>query len=78
MNKDIVTLVTGFLSALLLFFGTVGISFKWFTIESIDAFGVLLGAFVALVGASYAVWKNTYVSKKAKVQKKALEREGLK
>lgn len=78
MNKDIVTLVTGFLSALLLFFGTIGISFDWFTTESINAFGVLLAATLALLGALFAIWKNTYVSKKAKKQHDLLKKHNLK
>ncbi|MEH6943369.1 phage holin [Bacillus sp. JJ722] len=78
MNKDIVTLVTGFLSALLLFFGTIGVSFDRFTTESINAFGVLLTATIALSVALYAIWKNTYVSKKAKEQKNLLKKHNLK
>jgi arginine exporter protein ArgO len=78
MKKDIATLVGGFLTALLLFLGTVGISFDWFTQESIDAFVVLFGAAIALVINIYAVWKNTYTSKKAQEQKEVLERNGLK
>ena len=76
MNKDIATLIGGFLTALLLFLGTVGISFDWFTQESINAFVVLIGAAIALAINFYAVWKNTYVSKKAKLQKKALVAQG--
>ncbi|WP_141432654.1 phage holin [Bacillus sp. 03113] len=72
MKKDIATLLGGFLTALLMFFGSIGISFKWFTPESINAFVVLSTAAVALIVNIYAVWKNTYVSKKAKLQKKAL------
>lgn len=60
MNKDIATLIGGFLTALLLFFGTIGISFDWFTQESINAFVVLIGAAIALAINFYAVWKNTY------------------
>lgn len=78
MKKDIVTLVTGFLSALLLFLGTIGISFEWFTTESINAFGVLLAATIALVASFYAIWKNTYISKKAKKQAELLEKHNLK
>lgn len=77
MKKDIATLVTGFLSALLLFFGTIGISFDWFTTESINAFGILLTATFALFGALFAIWKNTYVSKKAQEQKEVLKDNDL-
>ncbi|MGD6898591.1 phage holin [Bacillus infantis] len=78
MIKDAITLLGGALSALLLFFGTIGLSFEWFTQESINAFIVLVGAIVSLIISLYAIWKNTYVSKKAKLQKEMLERNGLK
>lgn len=77
MKKDITTLLGGFLTALLLFLATIGISFEWFTQESINAFVVLVGASAALVINIYAVWKNTYTSKKAQLQKKALQAQGL-
>ncbi|MGN7402719.1 phage holin [Cytobacillus praedii] len=77
MNKDIFTLLGGFLTAVLLFFGTIGISFDWFTQESINAFVIMVGAFVALAINLYAIWKNTYTSKKAQLQKKALQAQGL-
>lgn len=79
MTKDIVILVTGFLSTLLLFLGTINVYFEWFTMNSINAFGALLGAGIALVGSLFAVYKNTYaVTRKARKQKAMLEREGLK
>ncbi|XQY90634.1 phage holin [Metabacillus sp. HB246100] len=65
MKKDIATLLGGFLTALLMFFGTIGISFEWLTKESIDAFVVLVTATIALVINIYAVWKNTFVTSKA-------------
>ena len=74
MKKDYAILITGFLSALMLFLGTVGFSFEWLTPDNIDAFGVLIAATVPLLGSVYAIWKNTYVSKKAKEQKEVLER----
>ncbi|WP_313803233.1 phage holin [Cytobacillus sp.] len=77
MNKDIFTLLGGFLTAVLLFLGTIGISFDWFTQESINAFVIMVGAFVALVINLYAIWKNTYTSKKAQLQKKTLQAQGL-
>lgn len=77
MKKDVFTLLGGFLTALLFFFGTIGISFDWFTQDSINAFVVLISAFVALIINVYAVWKNTYTSKKAQLQKKALQAQGL-
>ena len=77
MKKDITILLGGFLTALLLFLGTVGISFEWFTQESIDAFVLFIGASIALGLNLYSVWKNTYVSKKAQIQKKVLKDKGL-
>jgi len=60
MKKDIFTLLGGFLTALLFFFGTIGVSFDWFTTESINAFVILVSAFAALAVNAYAVWKNTH------------------
>ncbi len=77
MKKDIFTLLGGFLTAVLLFFGTIGVSFDWFTQESINAFVLAASAGVALFINLYAIWRNTYVSKKAKLQKKALQAQGL-
>jgi protein-S-isoprenylcysteine O-methyltransferase Ste14 len=77
MKKDIFTLVGGFLSAMLLFLGSIDVSFDWFTETSIDAFVILLAAAVALVLNLYAIWKNTFVTKKAQLQKKALQAQGL-
>lgn len=79
MKKDIVTLIGGFLTALFFFFGTIGISFEWFTQDSINAFVVLISAAIALGINIYAVYKNTYaLTKKAKLQKEVLERHNLK
>ncbi|MFJ8245161.1 hypothetical protein [Peribacillus asahii] len=64
MKKDIFTLLGGFLTALLFFFGTIGIKFDWFNEESINAFVLVLSAFVTLVINLFAVWKNTHVFKK--------------
>lgn len=77
MKKDITTLLGGFLTALLFFLSTVGIAFEWFNEESINAFVVLVSAAIALAVNLYAVWKNTYASKKAQLQKKALQAQGL-
>jgi SPP1 family holin len=77
MNKDIFTLLSGFLTAVLLFLGTIGIKIDWFTQESIDAFVFMVAAFVTLIVNLYAIWKNTYVSKKARKQKEVLKQKGL-
>ncbi len=77
--KQIIALFGGWLSAILLFFGVVGLSFGWFNQESIDAFVVVLMASVPLGGAVYGIYKNTYqLSKKAKRQEEELKRKGLK
>ncbi len=79
MMKDILTLLGGFLSALLFFFSTIGISFSWFTEDSINAFIWVLAAFITLAVNLYAVYNNTYViTKKARIQKEELEKKGLK
>jgi hypothetical protein len=38
MKKDIFTLLGGFLTSVFLFLGAIGVSFEWFTQQSIDAF----------------------------------------
>lgn len=77
--KQYVALFGGFLSAVLLFLGTINIKFEWFTVDSINAFVVVLMAAVPFVLAGYGVYKNSYLlSKKAKKQEDALKREGLK
>jgi hypothetical protein len=77
MKKDILILLGGFLTALLLFLGTIVVQFDWLTQESIDAFVLFVGATIALGLNLYAVWKNTHVSKKAQIQKKVLKDKGL-
>lgn len=76
--KSWVILVTGVLSSLLLFLGTINVKYDWFTMESIGAFGGLLTAFLVLVFNLYAVWENTYVTKKGKKELEVLERNDLK
>ena len=79
MIKDILTLVGGFLSSLLFFLSTIGITFSWFTEDSINAFIWVISAFITLVVNLYAVYKNTYViTKKARMQKEELKKKGLK
>lgn len=78
VKRDIITLLGGFLTSLFLFLGAIGVSFDWFTQQSIDAFIMLCGSIVALGINLYAVWKNTYVSKKARKQKEVLKQKGLK
>lgn len=77
--KQYVGLVGGWLSAVLLFLGTLNVKFEWFTQDSIDAFVVVLGASVPFILVLYGVWKNTYLIKqKAKQQEYVLKQKGLK
>ena len=76
--KQYVAQFGGWLSALLLFFGTLNVKFDWFNPESISAFQVVLIATFPLAIAVYGIWKNTYLSRKAKRQEAILKRSGLK
>lgn len=77
--KQYVALFGGWLSAVLLFLGTLNVSFEWFNQNSIDAFVVVLGASIPFVLVMYGVWKNTYLVKKnAKEQEELLKRQGMK
>lgn len=79
MKTDLTILITSALSALLLFFATIGVAFDWFTMESINAFGILVGALIALGSALYGIYKNTYaLTRKAKNQANLLRSRGLK
>ncbi|MCD5324798.1 MULTISPECIES: phage holin [Pontibacillus] len=76
--KEFSILVVGFLSAIMGFLATLNIKFQWLTEASIDAFGAVIVAAVMLISGAYAVWKNTFVSKKGLEQKNALKEKGLK
>ncbi len=77
--KQYVALFGGWLSAVLLFLGTLNVSFEWFNQNSIDAFVVVLGTSIPFVFVMYGVWKNTYLVKKnAKEQEELLKRQGMK
>lgn len=77
--KQYVALFGGLLSAVLLFLQTLGITFTWFTNDSIDAFVNALLATVPFVLVIYGIWKNTYlVTPIAKEQEEALKNKGLK
>lgn len=64
-TEDVVKQVVTALSALMLFLGTVGITFDWFTLDSINAFGVFLGAFILLCITLYGIYMNTYAQLRA-------------
>lgn len=77
--KQLIALIGGFLSAVMLFLGTIGVAFDWLTNESIDAFVAVIGAGGLLVLNLYGVYKNTYViTEQAKQQEEALKEQGLK
>ena len=77
--KQYIGLFGGWLSAVLLFLGTLNVKFEWFNQESIDAFVVVLIAAVPFFLIIYGVWKNTYlVRKRAKEQERVLKNRGLK
>lgn len=77
MNKDVVSQVVSFLSAAMMFLGTLNIHFEWLTKESINAFGVVLTAAIALGITLYGIYKNHFgFTQKAKNQKAWLKKEG--
>lgn len=79
MNKDLAKQITGWLMAVLLFLGTINVKFEWFTVESINAFEVVMVASIPLIGVGVTIYKNHYgITKKAKEQKEVLKQKGLK
>ncbi|MFJ8262639.1 phage holin [Rummeliibacillus sp. NPDC094406] len=77
--KQCIALFGGMLSAILLFLQSIGVTSKWFTEESINAFNQVLITAVPFVFVIYGVWKNSYiVTTKAKEQEKLLKEKGLK
>lgn len=76
--KGLAILIMGFLTTLMGFLATLNIHFHWLTDASISAFGALFVAAVMLGGSLYAIWKNTFVSKKAQKQNKELHKRKLK
>lgn len=79
MNKDIAKQITGFLTAIFLFLGTINVKFDWFTLTSINAFEVVVLAGIPLGYTIYAIYKNHFgFTKKAKEQKVYLKQKNLK
>lgn len=77
--KQYIALFGGLLSAVLLFLGTLGVQFDWFTEDSIGAFTNVLIAAVPFILVIYGVWKNSYiVTKQACEQEQYLKEKGLK
>jgi 1,4-dihydroxy-2-naphthoate octaprenyltransferase len=75
MKKDVFTLLGGFLTSVLMFMGTIGVSFDWLTQASINAFVFMVAAAVALAINLYAVWKNTNV--RDRLKENALKKQKL-
>lgn len=77
--KQLVALIGGWLSAVLLFLQSLGIEFGWFNEETIGTFSEVLIATVPFILVTYGVYKNSYViTKEAKEQEEELKKKGLK
>lgn len=76
--KGLGILLSGWLFAIMGFLATLNIKFEWLTSASINAFVALIIATIMLIGSIYAVWKNTFVSKKAQKQNRELCKKKLK
>ncbi len=77
--KQYIGLFGGFLSAVLLFLGTLNVKFEWFNAASIEAFVAVLIAAVPFALIIYGTYKNSYVmTEKAKEQERVLKQRGLK
>lgn len=74
---DLVKQIVAILMAVFLFLGTVGYSFEQFNPESIEAFGIVLGAMIPLGVTVYGIYMNTFVARKAfdKAQEKEAQRQ---
>lgn len=76
--NDVIKQLAGFLSALLLFLGTLNIQFEWFTKESIDAFVLVVSAGLLFGTSMFTIYKNHYgFTQKAKQQKEELKKNEL-
>ncbi|WP_310877186.1 phage holin [Priestia megaterium] len=71
MSKDHLVLIAGFLGALKVTLASFGLQI--ITQEQIDAVVNLISFGAAL----FAIWKNTYTTKKAKEQKEVLKKKDL-
>lgn len=79
MNKDITKQITGFLTAIFLFLGTINVKIEWFNLKSINAFEVVVIAAIPLCYTLYAIYKNHFgFTRKAKKQKEVLKENNLK
>ncbi|MCM3325029.1 hypothetical protein [Cytobacillus kochii] len=58
------------MSAIMMFLGTLNVKFEWLTAASIDAFGIVLTAGIALGITLYTIYKNHFgFTKKANYYK---------
>ena len=77
--KQYIALFGGWLSALLLYLGTLNVRFDWIDQDSISNLQTFLIASIPFILAIYGVYKNSYrLSKKAKMQEETLKKNGLK
>jgi|GEM_PF-1809776 len=76
--KGFSILLSGWLFALMGFLATLNIQFKWLTEASINAFMLFFVATISLGVNVYAIWKNTFVSKKGQKQNAELHKNKLK
>lgn len=76
--KGLAILLSGWLFAVMAFLATINIKYEWLTGESINAFVAFFVATVMLIVTAYAIWKNTFVSKKAQKQNEELHKKELK
>lgn len=70
LKKDYLILIAGFLGAFKIFLTSLG--YDVIPQASVDSTVDMIGFGVAL----YAIWKNTYVSKRGKQQKEILVKNG--
>lgn len=62
---DLVKQIVAMLMALFLFLGTIGYTFEAFNPESIEAFGIFLGALVPFGITIYGIYMNTFAGRTA-------------
>lgn len=74
-TTDLVKQIVAMLMALMLFLGTMGMNSEYLTPDSIEQFGVLLGALIAFGTTIYGIYMNTFASRKA--FDKAQEKEAI-
>lgn len=77
--KQMVALIGGFLSSLVMFFGIIGFQLEWFNEVFVEGFVGVLLALIPLAFGMYGVYKNSFImTEKAREQEDELIRKGLK